>query len=61
MEQIDLLEYRTVDSVQLANPSRNLVDTIHEMENIQDLIISGQIFTFTAGIVQPPSIKSSYL
>jgi Predicted Zn peptidase len=36
VEQIDLLEYRTVDSVQLANPSRNLVDTIHEMENIQD-------------------------
>lgn len=35
-EQMDLLEYRTVDSVQLANPSRNLIDTIHEMENIQD-------------------------
>lgn len=35
-EQIDLLEYRTVDSVKLANPSRNLIDTIHEMENIQD-------------------------
>ncbi|MCM1179264.1 MAG: ImmA/IrrE family metallo-endopeptidase [Clostridium sp.] len=36
VEQINLLEYRTVDSMQLANPSRNLVDTIHEMENIQD-------------------------
>ncbi len=36
MEQIELLEYRTVDSVQLANPSRNLIDTIHEMEKIQD-------------------------
>ena len=36
VEQINLLEYRTVDSIQLANPSRNLVDTIHEMENIQD-------------------------
>lgn len=35
-EQIDLLGYRTVDSIQLANPSRNLIDTIHEMENIQD-------------------------
>ena len=35
-EQINLLEYRTVDSIQLANPSRNLIDTIHEMENIQD-------------------------
>jgi len=36
IEQIDLLKYRTVDSIQLANPSRNLVDIIHEMENIQD-------------------------
>lgn len=36
VEQIELLEYRTVDSIQLANPSRDLVDTIHEMENIQD-------------------------
>ena len=35
-EEISLLEYRTVDSIQLANPSRNLIDTIHEMENIQD-------------------------
>lgn len=36
VEQINLLEYRTVDSIQLANPSRNLIDTIHEMENIQE-------------------------
>ena len=36
VEKMDLLEYRTVDSIQLANPSRNLIDTIHEMESIQD-------------------------
>ena len=36
VEQIELLEYRTVDSIQLANPSRNLIDTVHEMESIQD-------------------------
>lgn len=36
VEQIDLLEYRTIDSIELSNPSRNLIDTIHEMENIQD-------------------------
>ena len=36
VEQIELLEYRTVDSIQLANPSRNLIDTIHEMERVQD-------------------------
>lgn len=35
-EKIDLLEYRTVDSIQLTNPSRNLIDIIHEMERIQD-------------------------
>ncbi len=35
-EQPDLLEYRTIDSIQLMQPSRNLLDTIHEMENIQD-------------------------
>lgn len=35
-EQLELLEYRTVDSVGLANPSRNLIDTIHEMERVQD-------------------------
>jgi Zn-dependent peptidase ImmA (M78 family) len=35
-EKIELLEYRTVDSIQLANPSRNLIDTVHEMESIQD-------------------------
>ena len=36
MEEIKLLEYRTIDSIQLANPSRNLIDTIHEMENVQE-------------------------
>lgn len=35
-EPIKLLEYRTLDSVQLANPSRNLIETIQDMENIQD-------------------------
>ncbi len=36
VEQIELLACRTVDSVHLVNPSRNLIDTIHEMENVQD-------------------------
>lgn len=34
-EQIRLLEYRTIDSIQLAEPSRDLIDTIHEMESVQ--------------------------
>lgn len=36
VEEIKLLDYRTVDSLRLANPSRNLIDTIHEMENVQE-------------------------
>lgn len=35
VEQLQLIEYRTVDSVELAHPSRNLIDTIHEMESVQ--------------------------
>lgn len=34
-EQLNILEYRTIDSVEFINPSRNLIDTIHDMENIQ--------------------------
>jgi len=36
IEKMDLLEYRTIDSIELANPSRNLIDTINEMERVQD-------------------------
>lgn len=36
VEEIKLLDYRTIDSIELANPSRNLIDTIHEMENVQE-------------------------
>lgn len=36
VEKIELLEYRTIDSLELVNPSRNLIDTIFEMERIQD-------------------------
>ncbi|HHT24571.1 MAG TPA: ImmA/IrrE family metallo-endopeptidase [Clostridiaceae bacterium] len=37
-EDMSLLEYRTVDSIELETPSRDLLDTIHEMELIQDWI-----------------------
>lgn len=36
VEELHLLDFRTVDSIQLANPSRNLIDTIYEMERVQD-------------------------
>lgn len=35
-EDLSLLDYRTVDSLELQKPSRNLIDTIHNMEQIQD-------------------------
>lgn len=35
-ENHSILEYRTIDSLKLEKPSRNLVDTIHNMEQIQD-------------------------
>lgn len=34
-ENIGLLEYRTIDSIRLAQPSRDLIDTILEMESVQ--------------------------
>lgn len=39
VEQIKLLEYRTLDSIQLATPSRDLIDIIHEMEDVQEWMI----------------------
>lgn len=35
-EKIGMLEYRTIDSIQLQNPSRELIDTMHQMEAIRD-------------------------
>ena len=35
VEKLDLIQFRTVDSVELVNPSRNLIDTIYDMEEIQ--------------------------
>lgn len=35
-EKLELLEYRTIDSAELANPSRDLIDTINEMERVQE-------------------------
>ena len=35
-EDLDLLAFRTVDSEKMANPSRELKNTVHDMENIQE-------------------------
>ncbi|SEK90176.1 Zn-dependent peptidase ImmA, M78 family [Ruminococcus sp. YRD2003] len=35
-EDLSIVEYRTIDSIALEKPSRNLIDTLHDMEQIQD-------------------------
>ncbi len=35
-EKNELIEFRTIDSLELEQPSRDLIDTINEMENIQE-------------------------
>lgn len=35
-EDLSLVDYRTVDSVVLGNPSRNLIDVMHDMEFVQE-------------------------
>ncbi len=35
-EDLSIVEYRTIDSVELNNPSRNLIDTLHDMDRIQE-------------------------
>ena len=35
-EDISFVEYRTIDSLQLTNPSRNLIETMHDMGQIQE-------------------------
>lgn len=36
VEDLSLLDYRTVDSISIQNPSRNLIDVINEMEDVQE-------------------------
>jgi len=38
VEDTSLMEYRTLDSIEMETPSRNLMATIHDMELIQDWI-----------------------
>ncbi len=36
IENLALVDYRTIDSVELNNPSRDLINTMHDMEQVQD-------------------------
>lgn len=35
-EDLSIIEYRTVDSIELGQPSRNLIDTLYDMKQIQN-------------------------
>lgn len=35
-EDLSIIEYRTVDSIELDRPSRNLIDTLYDMKQIQN-------------------------
>ena len=36
VEDISLVQYRTIDSVALDNPSRNLIDTLNDMYQVKE-------------------------
>lgn len=62
-EDLSLLNYRTVDSIELSKPSRELVDTIHYMEEIQDwaksdaLANGGYKLSFVGGNSRDTNVK----
>ena len=35
-EDLSIIEYRTVDSIELEQPSRNLIDTLYDMKQVQN-------------------------
>ena len=43
IEDTSILEYRTVDSFALQNPSRELIDTVHSMKAIQEWMRNYQV------------------
>lgn len=55
-EKIPLMEYRTVDSTSVEKPSRNLIDTIHNMGMIQSWT---REYLISEG-VQPPICVGAY-
>lgn len=52
-EDLSLVKYRTVDSAALTNPSRELIDTMHDMELVQDWMRSQLI---TEGMMKLPFV-----
>jgi len=65
VETCPVLEYRTVNSTPLNNPSRNLLDTVRHMENIQEwmrdylISMSTQPMGFVGSLNKEDTIHSS--
>lgn len=54
-EKIPLLEYRTIHSISFEHPSRNLIETIHDMEMIQSWTRDCMV---SEGIEQPACVEA---
>lgn len=57
-EDVSLIEFRTVDSALLNNPSRNLIDTMRDMEQIQDWVRDYLISDGNSPLIYVGSIKT---
>lgn len=65
-EDISFVEYRTVDSIQLENPSRNLIDIMHDMDRIQEwmhdyLFSTGSATIEYVGVLQKSNLMKYLL
>lgn len=59
IEDLSLLDYRTIDSISIQNPSRNLIEVINEMEDIQEWMRDYLIKNDTSKLDYVGSYKNS--
>lgn len=57
-EDLSIVEYRTIDSIALTKPSRNLIDTLHDMEQIQDWMHNYLISTESDKLIFVGALKN---
>lgn len=57
-EDLSLVEYRTIDSIELHNPSRNLIDTMHNMDQVQEWMRNHLISEGTSSLQFVGCLKS---
>ena len=57
-EDVSLIEFRTVDSTLLNNPSRNLIDTMHEITVLHPQFLNRSLFRSVFQVVRKPCITA---